>query len=53
MEKQPTTFRLTDKAKDLLARLAEELGMSQGAVLESLIREKARKEGVSSEEPGA
>jgi hypothetical protein len=50
-EKQPTSFRLTDKAQGLLLKLAEEFGISQSAVLEMLIRDRATKEGI--EEPKA
>jgi hypothetical protein len=50
-EKQPTSFRLTDKAQALLAKLAESAGIAQTAVVESLIREKAKAEGIELEEP--
>jgi predicted transcriptional regulator len=46
MKKNPTSIRLSDEAKRLLALLAEAFGISQVAVLEILIREKAKKEGV-------
>jgi hypothetical protein len=46
MKKNPTRIRLADEAKRLLALLAEQLGISQVVVLEILIREKAKKEGV-------
>jgi hypothetical protein len=44
--KQPTSHRLTAEALDLLAALAQTWGISQTAVLEVMIREKARDEGV-------
>jgi predicted transcriptional regulator len=45
-KKNPTSIRLSDEAKRLLALLADQLGISQVAVLEILIREKAKREGV-------
>jgi hypothetical protein len=44
--KGPTSHRLSHEAKRLLAALAEKLGIAQSAVLEVIIREKARSEGV-------
>ena len=41
-----TSMRLTPETKSLLARLSDLLGMSQAAVIETLIREKARREKV-------
>jgi hypothetical protein len=52
-EKQPTSFRLTDKAQALLAKIAEEAGTSQSAVVETLIRDKAKAEHIEFEEPKA
>jgi predicted DNA-binding protein len=46
LEKKATSFRLSKTAKRLLAELARHLGVSQGAVLELLIREKAKEERV-------
>lgn len=46
MSKQPTSVRLSDTAKRLLAKLAEKFGVSQAAMLEIIIREKAKKERV-------
>ena len=46
--KRPTSVRLTEEAKRLLAALAKKLGVSQAAVLEIAVREKARREGVKS-----
>jgi predicted transcriptional regulator len=40
--KHPTSIRLTEEAKQLLQRLAEDLGVTQSAVLEIAIREYAR-----------
>jgi predicted transcriptional regulator len=45
-KKQLTSMRLSPEAKRLLAKLAEALGISQAAVLELVIREKARRERV-------
>ena len=44
--KPPTSHRLSDEARRLLAVLAEKLGVSQTAVIELAIREKARRERV-------
>lgn len=44
--KKRTSYTLSEEAKRLLARLAEKLGVSQTAVLEILIREKAKQEEV-------
>jgi hypothetical protein len=44
--KGPTSHRLSHEAKRLLAALGEKLGIAQSAVLEVIIREKARAEGV-------
>lgn len=43
-KKEPTSIRLTPEAKTLLSRLSDALGVSQAAVLETLIREKAKRE---------
>lgn len=42
----PTSFRLTVEAKRLLAAVAEARGVNQTAVLEWLIREMAKREGI-------
>lgn len=42
--KYPTSFRLSDWAKVLLALLSDRLGISQSAVLETLIRDRAKAE---------
>lgn len=46
MKKHPTSIRLSDEGKRLLALLSEKLAVSQAAVLELAIREKAKREGV-------
>lgn len=40
----PTSFRLTDGTRTLLAALAEHLGISQVAVIEMAVRQLARRE---------
>lgn len=45
--KQGTSFRLTPEARQLLVLMARRLGLPRGGVLELLIRERARQEGVS------
>lgn len=42
--KQATSFRLSQEARALLSALARHLGVSQAAVLELLIRTRARQE---------
>jgi predicted transcriptional regulator len=44
--KRLTSMRLSPEAKRLLALLAAKLSISQAAVLELAIREKARREGI-------
>jgi hypothetical protein len=44
MKKNPTSIRPSDEGKRLLALLAEKLGVSQVAVLEIIIRDKAKQE---------
>ena len=46
MKKYPIAFRLTEIAQELVDRLAEHLGMSKTAIVETAIRELARKEGL-------
>lgn len=41
---KPTTFRLTPVARQLLTLLAERKGISRTAVLETLIRDEAKRE---------
>ena len=43
MKKYPISFRLTEQAQILLKRMAEKLGVSQVAIIELAIREKAQK----------
>jgi predicted DNA-binding protein len=43
-KKEPTSVRLTPEAKRLLTVLSNLSGVSQAAVLEILIREKAKRE---------
>jgi len=40
--KETTSFRLTQEARKLLKRIADSLGISQGAVLEQAIRKEAQ-----------
>jgi antitoxin component of RelBE/YafQ-DinJ toxin-antitoxin module len=44
--KPQTNVRLSDEAREALQALANRLGVSASAVVEMLIREKARKEGL-------
>lgn len=44
--KTKTSYTLSDEAKRLLAQLAKKYGISQTAMLEVLIREKAKQENV-------
>ncbi|MFN8486530.1 MAG: ribbon-helix-helix protein, CopG family [Caldilineaceae bacterium] len=41
-----TSFSLSEEAKKLLEELAKKYGVSQTAILELLIREKAKQEGL-------
>ena len=45
-KKKLSSIRYTPEAKRLLKRLSEKLGVSQAAVIELMIREKAKKEGL-------
>lgn len=45
-KKKATSIRLSQEAKDLLAKLSTKLGVSQTAVLELSIRQTAKQEGV-------
>jgi predicted HicB family RNase H-like nuclease len=47
--KKAATYRLTPTAHDLLAAMAEQLGLSLAGVLELAIREKAQREGFTGE----
>lgn len=42
----PTTFRMTDVAKSLLAKIARSLGLTSSAALEVIIREAAKTRGI-------
>ena len=44
MAKNPTSFRLSDEALRLIARLSETLGINQTAVIEQAVRKLARAE---------
>ena len=44
--KTQTNIYLSDEAREALQALAERDGVSQSAVVEMLLREKARKEGL-------
>ncbi len=44
--KQRTSFALSEEAKRLLKELAEKLSVSQSNILEIVIREKAKAEGI-------
>jgi predicted DNA-binding protein len=45
VDRRPTSFRLSEEALQMLADLAELLGISQAAVLEIAIRKLAKEEG--------
>jgi predicted transcriptional regulator len=44
--KPPTSYRLSDEARRLLALLAAKVSISQTAMLEVIIREQAKRERV-------
>lgn len=46
MKKILTSVRLSDDAKRLIAEMSRKLGISQTAIIELAIREKAKREGV-------
>lgn len=46
MKNKPTSVRLSDDAKRLIKLMSDKLGISQTAIIELAIREKARREGV-------
>jgi hypothetical protein len=50
--KEPTSFRISPEAKELLRLLSDRLHIPQSAVLELAIREKARREKVGLEGSG-
>ncbi len=45
--KKQTAFRLSEEARRLLEVLSRKLGVTQAAIVELAIREKAQKEGAS------
>lgn len=45
--KKAASFRLSQDARDLLVMIAKKLSISQTAILEIIVREKARTEHVS------
>jgi hypothetical protein len=45
--KEATSFRLSPTAKQLLVRMAQEMGISQADVIEVSIRSLARREGIT------
>lgn len=46
MPKKPTSVRISEEAKRLLAALAQHQGITQAAVLELLIRKEAKEQGI-------
>jgi predicted transcriptional regulator len=46
MKNKPTSVRLSDDAKRLIAEMSRQLGISQSAIIELAIREKAKREGI-------
>ena len=44
---EPTSFRLSEAAVNLIAKLAESLGLKRSAVIELAVRELARKHKVA------
>ena len=44
MKNKPTSIRLSDDAKRLIKLMSQELGISQTAIIELAIREKAKRE---------
>lgn len=47
MAKSQSAFRLTDTGRELLENIAEEMGVSLTAALEVIIREAAKRRGIS------
>ena len=45
-KRTPTSFRLTDSARNLLEGLSEDLGVSQAAIVELAIRAYAATQGI-------
>ena len=46
--KEVTSIRLTPEARTLLQCLAESMGLSQASVLETLVRERAKRDNIRS-----
>jgi predicted transcriptional regulator len=46
MKNKPTSVRLSDDAKRLIKLMSQKLGISQTAIIELAIREKAKREGI-------
>lgn len=44
--RKPTSFSLSDKALDLITKLADHHGLNKTRVLEMIVREEARKLGL-------
>ena len=44
MERKPTSFTLTIFCRELLRQLSAKLGVSQAAIVELAVRDKAKKE---------
>lgn len=47
LTKKPVNYRLTELAIDLLKEMADKQGVSQAAILEMVIREKAAALGIT------
>ena len=45
-KRKPTSFSLSEKAVDLIAKLAEHHGLNKTLLLEMIVREEARKIGL-------
>jgi hypothetical protein len=45
--KEQTNLRLTPVARDLLARLSDDEGISQGDIIEVLVRAEANRRGIT------
>lgn len=53
MKSKPTSYRLSDVCKRLIIAIGMRLGVSQVAVIELAVREKAAKENVNETEKDA
>ena len=45
-KRKPTSFSLSERALDLIAKIAEHHGLNKTLVIEMLVREEARKLGL-------